>query len=220
MLVQGGIPAGGERDEDAFLTKSSFDTTVGLWRAPFGMEKINARVVRKSAGCLNYGAAFNFQELSLVPDEKSAKKHEKTALHPTPPEVVQKMIDAGRLPKPGMGPTPELRAKTRFLSVLVAEADGSDVTSTVAISGGEAGYEDTAKMVVEAALALVLNNASCPGFSCGGFQTPAMCLGNALIHRLQHADIKFTRFDTLSAAIEAFHSGALAQDASPTLARL
>ena len=47
------------------------------------MEKINARVVRKSAGCLNFGANFNFQELSLVPDEKTAKKLEKTAKHPT-----------------------------------------------------------------------------------------------------------------------------------------
>jgi len=54
---------------------------------------------------------------------------------------LQEMIDAGRLPKPGEGPLPELRAKSAFSTTHYAES----VTGRKAmarVSGGEAGCKN------------------------------------------------------------------------------
>ena len=63
----------------------------------------------------------------------------------------------------------------------------------VVLQGGEPGYEETAKMIVESALCLALSEVECPGVALGGgFHTPATALGNVLVGRLQDAGIKFT----------------------------
>ena len=60
------------------------------------------------------------------------------------------------------------------------------------VTGAEAAYEETAKMAVEAALALVFDGPGCPGLLAGGgCLTSAACMGTALIHRLQNTGIRF-----------------------------
>ena len=97
----------------------------------------------------------------------------KSAKEGPPPEKIQEMIDAGRLPKPGEGPAPELRAKSTFATTHYAESV-TGARAAARVSGGEAGYEETAKMVCESALALAFEFDACPASTIGGgFLTPS-----------------------------------------------
>ena len=197
----------------------------------------------------------------------------KQAVQPAPPAVIMKLIEAGRLPKPGegtvvtttslcglpcvlfnaslalavdscllrvlkfplliarvfppskqttitSGPPPAQRKVSKFQSTLIAELENESGVAPVAVTvtGGEAGYEETAKMVVEAGLALILQNAECPGASAGGFQTPAACMGTTLIRRLHDAGIRFEVLgdaaSTAAAAVATFYASAKAAKVS------
>ena len=213
-FLLGGEPAGGARPCDAPLLAASFDPVPNAWVGPFVMEPVNARVVRRSSALLGYGPEFRYREVALANSEKQARKLERAATSPAPPEVVKQLIAAGRLPKPGEGPTPEVRARSRFVAVVVAEAAGMSTTCTVA--GGEAGYEETAKMVTEAALALATQCARCPGHRSGGVHTAASAMGHVLIERLHRAGIRFDVAGPNKAAAAA----AVAAASTPVAAKL
>ncbi len=88
------------------------------------------------------------------------------------------------------GPPPAHRKLSRFLCLVeCTAADGSALTASV--SGGCAGYEETARMVVEAALALAFEPHLCPGTATGGVLPPAVALGENLVRRLQAVGIRF-----------------------------
>ena len=56
------------------------------------------------------------------------------------------LVEAGRLPKPGGGPSAEKRAASTFTALALARAaDGS--AAACGLSGGDPGYDETAKMV-------------------------------------------------------------------------
>eukprot|EP00927_Polykrikos_kofoidii_P073237 TRINITY_DN69299_c0_g1_i1.p1 TRINITY_DN69299_c0_g1~~TRINITY_DN69299_c0_g1_i1.p1 ORF type:complete len:455 (+),score=76.85 TRINITY_DN69299_c0_g1_i1:64-1365(+) len=192
VFLIGGETVNGVRPEDKPETKAYFDEDLQAWLGPFMMAGINTRVVRRSSMLLGYGPNYNYREVMICPNEKAAKKAEKEASpNKVPPAVIEKMIEAGRLPKPGQGPSPEVRAKSRFLSAVIATAEnGESIACT--LSGHEAGYEQTACMAIEAGLSLVYESAACPGInSGGGFLTPAACMGTVLINRLQRAGMNF-----------------------------
>mmetsp|Transcript_30923 Transcript_30923/g.51202 ORF Transcript_30923/g.51202 Transcript_30923/m.51202 type:complete len:418 (+) Transcript_30923:49-1302(+) len=175
-------------------TEPRYEATIQRWVAPFGMAKINTRVVRRSAGVL--GAypnvdirRFCYQEMSLAPGgaAAAAKMAKNAAISP---EKLRELRDRGRLPQPGAGPSAEKRAASSFTAVLVAEA--ADVTRTAyAISGGDPGYDETAKMVSEAALALLMDRAMMPSAGRGGALTPAAAFGDVLVKRLKTAGMCF-----------------------------
>ena len=196
-FLLGGEPRGGVRDEDRPMLDIYRDDALGAWVAPFMMQWINARIVRRSNMMLGYGPEFNYREVSACASEERAQREHKMATDTTPPEVILRLIDEGRLPKPGEGPPLDERAKRRFQSTLIAVNEaGEDVAVTV--RGGDAAYEETAKMCTESALALIYEGADCPCVEAGGgFFTPASGLGTTLINRLQRAGI---RFDVLSDA--------------------
>jgi short subunit dehydrogenase-like uncharacterized protein len=89
--------------------------------------------------------------------------------------------------KPGEGPTAEQRAANWFKITLVGRSESKEVVTRV--SGGDAGYSETAKMVVESALCLVEDRDRLPGRT--GVLTPAMAMGEVLIDRLQRAGLRF-----------------------------
>jgi len=190
-FLLGGEPAGGVRDEDLPIYEVCFDESLDTWIAPFAMQSINGRVVRRSNALLGYGSQFNYREVQACRSEQQAQEFARFVTEPAPPEVLLRMIEEGKLPKPGEGPLPQARARCRFQTTIVARNE-ADESVAVIVSGREAAYEETAKMAVEAGLALVYDGAGCPGMvSGGGFLTPAACMGTALIHRLQRADIGF-----------------------------
>ena len=87
--------------------------------------------------------------------------------------------------KPGDGPDPSRREKSWFRVDFVGEAGGSTIRTRV--SGGDPGYDETAKMLAESALCLALDDN--PPTS--GQVTTAQAMGDNLVARLQKAGIVF-----------------------------
>jgi short subunit dehydrogenase-like uncharacterized protein len=190
-FLVGGGPQEGARSEDGPMVRAYFDSELDTWVGPFGMASVNRRIVHRSNMQLGYGPQFGYQEVEVCYSEEQAQQLVYKLDNPNPPEFFIESIESGRLPRPGQGPSLEERAKRCFLSTLVAVNEAGDDVA-VTITGGDASFEETAKMVVEAGLALVYDSASCPGvLSGGGFLTPAACMGTTLIDRLHRAGIKF-----------------------------
>jgi short subunit dehydrogenase-like uncharacterized protein len=85
----------------------------------------------------------------------------------------------------GDGPSPERRAKAWFRVRFVAEGGGQRVVTEV--SGGDPGYEETAKMLGESALCLAFDDLP----KTSGQVTTAVAMGDRLIDRLVRAGLTF-----------------------------
>ncbi len=105
------------------------------------------------------------------------------------------MVAAAQLPsarrwlsdrlRPGDGPSPEKRARSWFSLRFVGEGGGRRVFTEV--SGGDPGYDETAKMLAESALCLAFDDLP----KTAGQVTTAVAMGDALIDRLRAAGIRF-----------------------------
>ena len=87
--------------------------------------------------------------------------------------------------KQGDGPDPGRRARSWFTVDFVGEGGGQ--TARTRVSGGDPGYDETAKMLAESALCLALDDN--PPTS--GQVTTAQAMGDALTARLIEAGLKF-----------------------------
>ncbi|MGH3647590.1 MAG: saccharopine dehydrogenase, partial [Micromonosporaceae bacterium] len=87
--------------------------------------------------------------------------------------------------QPGEGPSPERRARSWFTVTFVGTGGGQRVVTKV--SGGDPGYDETAKMLSESALCLAYDELP----TTSGQLTPAVAMGDALITRLREAGIGF-----------------------------
>ena len=141
------------RAQDADPHGVHFDGRTNQWLAPFAMARINTRVVRRSAGVLRYGDAFAYQEYQAAPTEAAALRIAKNAS--VSAETLATLVGRGRLPAPGDGPPADVRAASRFKMVFIADADGGRHSCSTVVSGGDGGYDETAKMVSESALMLL-----------------------------------------------------------------
>ena len=90
-----------------------------------------------------------------------------------------------RVQKAGEGPSQERRASSWFTLTLMGEGGGERVETEV--SGGDHGYDETAKMLAEAAMCLAFDDV--PRVS--GQLTTATAMGRPLIDRLIDAGITF-----------------------------
>ena len=109
-----------------------------------------------------------------------------------------------------------MRAKSWFRLLLLGEGeDGSRLLTQV--SGGDPGYDETSKMVSEAAILLATRRSSLPALRLstasdgtdhmtGGVLTPAFALGQPLIQELRARGISFSRYDKLSSEAEVAHA--------------
>jgi short subunit dehydrogenase-like uncharacterized protein len=88
----------------------------------------------------------------------------------------------------GEGPAKEKRDRSWFKVTFRGEADGTRVITQV--SGGDPGYDETAKMLAETAMGLALDK-DAPRAT--GVVTPVMALEDGLVKRLQKARIHFQR---------------------------
>ena len=87
--------------------------------------------------------------------------------------------------KQGDGPSEERRAKSWFTVDFVGESAGRTVHTRV--SGGDPGYDETAKMLAEAAMSLALDDNP----ETSGQVTTAQAMGDHLLERLQKAGMRF-----------------------------
>ena len=196
---------------DADVVEARYDGTLRRWLAPFGMAKINTRIVRRSAGPELSAYAnicperFCYREEMLVAvggGKMAAKMARNAAITP---DSLRKLRAAGRLPTPGNGPSAHRRQKSSFQCISTATSTDGKTRHSISISGGDPGYNETAKMVAESALCILLEDrASLPAAAGGGDRgknnnnnggggvlTPSAAFGNVLVKRLTRAGMQF-----------------------------
>ena len=152
------------------------------WGLP--MPTIDPAIVRRSARALNaYGPDFAYGQYALfkrlpVAAGTTAGLGVLLAASQVPP-----LRDALlRLKRAGEGPTEEKRDKSWYRIQFVAEGGGESVTTQV--SGGDPGYDETARILGESALSLATDDL--PAHS--GQVTTAVAMGDHLLRRLDFAE--------------------------------
>jgi short subunit dehydrogenase-like uncharacterized protein len=159
---------------------------VGGWAVPF--PTIDPQTVLRSAVALDrYGPDFSYSHylvLGNLPMLAGFAGGAGAAVGLAQLKPTRELLL--KLKSPGDGPSPEQREKSWFRVRMIGESEGRRVVTEV--SGGDPGYGETSKMLAESALCLA--NDELPERA--GALTPAVAMGDALIHRLQAADIKFT----------------------------
>ena len=173
-------------------TKPTRDSELGYWLLP--LPTIDPAVVKRSAAARDeYGPAFSYAHFAGVKTLRYAVGGSVglvglVGAAQVPP--ARKLL-LKRLPQ-GQGPSESKRAKSWFTVDFVGEGGGRTVRTQV--SGGDPGYEETAKMLAESALSLAFDDNP----STSGQVTPATAMGDNLIDRLSKAGISFTTVSTAS----------------------
>jgi len=173
-----------------------YDAFVGQWTAPFVMEGVNARVVRRTNALAGYpyGRELRYRETTALFGAKgffsgAAITAAMGLIVGSQQYPLTRTLTKAFLPKPGEGPDKATRAAGLFELRLEAETiEGSRLFARIA-GASDPGYGETAKMLAEAAMCLVLNNAELS--DAAGVLTPATAMGTALTERLRAAGMTF-----------------------------
>jgi saccharopine dehydrogenase (NAD+, L-glutamate forming) len=162
-----------------------WERELGFWAVP--LPTIDPQVVKRSACALErYGPDFSYGHYAAVkrlPVALGAVGGVGAifALSQLPPTRSWLL---GRM-KSGEGPSEQRRERSWFRVLFVGEGGGQRVVTRV--SGGDPGYDETAKMLGESALCLAADNLP----QTSGQVTTAVAMGDALTARLRSAGIKF-----------------------------
>jgi short subunit dehydrogenase-like uncharacterized protein len=173
------------RTSRAVSGKPHRDRLLGLWLLP--MPTIDPFVVARSGAALaSYGPDFRYSHYAGL---KTLRYSVGGAL------VVGGVAVSAQIPplrnflksriKQGDGPSQERRAKSWFTVDFVGESAGRTVRTRV--SGGDPGYDETAKMLAESALCLALDDNP----QTSGQVTTAYAMAENLLTRLQKAGMSF-----------------------------
>lgn len=160
------------------------DKTMGMWVAP--LPTIDLFVALRSAMAVDrYGPDFkyghNYAAKRLFTVVGGTLFVGLVFLLAQIPPLRRAMM---KLVPPGTGPSKERRDKSWFRVEFVGEGGGKTVRT--AVSGGDAGYDETAKMLAETSMALVMDDVP----DRVGQLTPVAAAGDALLKRLPAAGIK------------------------------
>lgn len=173
------------RRTSAPLAAPRFAPEVGAWALP--LPTVDPQVVRRSAQALDrYGPDFRYRHYAAVRRlpvalASVAGTAALVAAAQVPP--VRRWL-SGRLAS-GDGPSAERRARSWFSVRFVGEGGGRRVFTE--LTGGDPGYDETAKIFAEAALSLAFDDLP----PTAGQVTPAVAMGDALTDRLRAAGIGF-----------------------------
>ncbi|MGW2277983.1 saccharopine dehydrogenase family protein [Streptomyces sp. NPDC001770] len=162
-----------------------FSGETGTWALP--LPTVDPQIVGRSARALErYGPDFRYRHFASV-------KHLPVALGGTAGLV--SLVAAAQLRfvrdwltdryQAGEGPDEERRSRSRFTVRFVGEGGGRRVFTEV--SGGDPGYDETARMLGEAALCLALDDLP----ETAGQVTTAVAMGDALLERLRASGLGF-----------------------------
>ncbi|MFE6779623.1 saccharopine dehydrogenase family protein [Streptomyces sp. NPDC057702] len=158
---------------------------VRAWALP--LPTIDARIVARSAAASPaYGPAFRYRHFAAVRQLPVAAAGvlgvgALLALAQVPPARAWLTGRRG----PGEGPSRERREASWFALRLVGQGGGRRVVTEV--SGGDPGYDETARMLAESALCLALDDLP----RTAGQVTPATAMGEALTARLVRSGLVF-----------------------------
>ncbi len=173
------------RRSRAVAGKPHRDSVLGYWLVP--LPTIDPFVVARSGAALAaYGSDFAYSHYAGTKTLRYAAGGAAAAVTmfgvaQVPP--LRKLL-LGRVPQ-GEGPDERRRSKSWFTVDFVAEGDGRTLHTRV--SGGDPGYDETAKMLAESALCLALDDNP----TTAGQVTTAQAMGDNLLARLQAAGIRF-----------------------------
>jgi short subunit dehydrogenase-like uncharacterized protein len=161
------------------------DAEAGYWLVP--LPTIDPFVVKRSAAALDaYGPDFEYAHYAAV------KRLPVMAAGIAGVGALAAAAQVGplrrqllkRVPQ-GEGPDEDRRARSWFRMGFLAKAGGTTVRTQV--SGGDPGYDETAKMLAESALSLAFDDNP----PTAGQVTTAVAMGDHLIRRLEKAGIRF-----------------------------
>lgn len=160
------------------------DREMGMWVAP--LPTVDQFVVMNSARAIDrYGPDFryghNYAAKSLITVAAGTAAVASIAALAQVPPIRRKL--SAKIP-PGTGPDAEQRAKNWFRIEFVGRSGETEVRT--AVSGGDPGYGETAKMLSQIGLALLQDDL--PERS--GQLTPVAAAGDALLERLPKVGIK------------------------------
>jgi short subunit dehydrogenase-like uncharacterized protein len=178
-----GRPAG--RASRAVAGKPHRDRQLGLWLLP--LPTIDPFVVARSGAALpSYGPDFRYSHFAGL---KTLRYTVGGAL------AVGGLVVSAQVPplrnflksriKQGEGPSEKRREKSWFTVDFVGESAGRTVRTRV--SGGDPGYDETAKMLAESAMCLALDDNP----QTAGQVTTAYAMAENLLTRLQKAGMSF-----------------------------
>lgn len=159
--------------------------TNGGWALPF--PSIDPQIVGRSARALpRYGPQFRYAHHLVMPRLINAVGGALGAAAVVTAAQVPPVRRAllSRL-RPGEGPTAARRAASWFTVTFVAQ--GGDERVVTRVSGGDPGYDETARMLSESALCLAFDELA----ATAGQVTTAQAMGEKLIERLRTAGIDF-----------------------------
>jgi short subunit dehydrogenase-like uncharacterized protein len=161
----------------------------GGWALP--VPALDPQVVGRSARALErYGPHFRYSHFWSMPHLWTAAGAVAgvaglAALAQVPPA---RNALLKRMPQ-GEGPSPARRARSWFRVTFVGEGGGQRVVTRV--SGGDPGYDETARMLGESAFALAFDDLP----ETSGQVTTAAAMGDALLWRLQKSGMSFEILD-------------------------
>jgi saccharopine dehydrogenase (NAD+, L-glutamate forming) len=173
------------RRSRAVAGKPHRDPELGYWLVP--LPTIDPFVVARSGAALaSYGLDFTYSHYAGTKTLRYAVGGVVGAAAlfgaAQVPPLRRLLLD--RVPQ-GEGPDEQRRARSWFRVDFIGEGDGRTVHTRV--SGGDPGYDETAKMLAESALCLALDD-NPPTV---GQVTTAQAMGDNLLARLQAAGIAF-----------------------------
>jgi saccharopine dehydrogenase (NAD+, L-glutamate forming) len=173
------------RTSRAVAGKPHRDPLLGYWLLP--LPTIDPTVVARSGAALAaYGPEFRYSHYAGT---KTLRYAAGGAVAASAMFVTAQVPPLRRLAldrvKQGDGPDERRRAKSWFSVDFVAEGDGRTLHTRV--SGGDPGYDETAKMLAEAALCLAFDDNP----ETAGQVTTAQAMGETLLARLQAAGLRF-----------------------------
>ena len=164
------------------------------WKIPFLMSGVNAEVVKRSHALSNDadGQTMTYNESAVQPNFQSAFVQwfgmiagTTALLNPITAAPMKKM-----LPKPGEGPDEKMLKYGYLLVSGVGDGANGSKVETAFYFPNDPGYKDTARMVSEAGLCLAFDTDKLPTQG-GGFFSPSIGMGDALLERLCKTGCQF-----------------------------
>lgn len=180
--------------------EARYDPRIGAWTAPFFMETVNSRVVRRSnalfaAEGLGYGEQFTYGECTRAGSRWQAM----TLTAGMAVSVALMSQGWGRalvsklMPAPGAGPSEQIRAEGFTRMHMLAEGEGGAKVAIRIEERADPGFGFTTKCLCEAALALATQREALPDRA--GLLTPATAFGEVLAERLRAAGVRIEQME-------------------------
>ncbi len=170
-----------------------YSTEISAWTGCFIMSTVMAQSIMRSNALNKYSKDLTYREAMVFPNFFAALSASiglvagGTAFYISP--IRSLLLKFGLLPKPGEGPSSEAMDES-FLEVkTVAHGVKKDGKSPVQVTQSlyfptDPGYRDTARMLAETALTMILDEKDTRVNTKGGVLTPSAACGSALLDRL------------------------------------